>query len=160
MAKNHVSISFSEPRLTALAQAMDVMEMEFGDLISLPVAERRAMFKMGDKSEVFVRETIDTLGQNPKLVPEALNLPEAQADLAALDALRPLLRRLQQLVERAESTETALGADLMATALEGYALLKVSGRHQGLEGRRRELSARFVRSARVATERRPDVEPA
>lgn len=33
----------------------------------------------------------------------------------------------------------------MSIALEGYGLLKVSGRNQGLEGLRKELSSRFAR---------------
>jgi hypothetical protein len=48
----------------------------------------------------------------------------------------------------------ALGSDIMSTALEGYSLLKVSGKNQGLDGLRKELSARFVKSAR-ATEATP-----
>jgi hypothetical protein len=72
-------------------------------------------------------------------VPDALELPEAQADLAALNGLRPVLRRLQQLTARAESTEMALGADTFSAALEGYDLLKVSGKRHGRESERRAL---------------------
>lgn len=43
----------------------------------------------------------------------------------------------------------------MAFALEGYALLKVAGRNQGLEGLRKELSARFAK-----TSAKPDTPPA
>jgi len=157
MARNLVSISFTEQRLAAIIAAIVALETECADLISIPVAEQRNFAKMGEKSEVFCRETLGVLGDNPKLVPESLGLPEAKADLAALDALRPLLRRLQQLVERAECTEMALGADIMSTALEGYGLLKVSGKHHGLEGKRRELSSRFVRAARApALEQAPE----
>ncbi|MBT2746592.1 MULTISPECIES: hypothetical protein [unclassified Lysobacter] len=52
---------------------------------------------------------------------------------------------MQRLAERGEDTETALGADLMAFALEGCGLLKVSGKHQGLDGPRKEMSARWGR---------------
>jgi hypothetical protein len=107
---------------------------------------------MGDKSEVFAREVLAVLLDNPKLVSESLGVPEAVADLKALDQLRPILRRLQVLVERGESTEMGLGADLMQAMLEGYATLKVSGKHHGLEGKRRELSARFARASRKGAE--------
>jgi hypothetical protein len=151
MARNLVSLSFAEQRLTTIRAALSTLETELAELVSIPAAQRRELFKMGDKSEVFCRETLSVLADNPKLVPESLGLPEAQGDLAALDALRPLLHRLQQLVERGESTEIALGSDIFGAALEGYGLLKVSGKHHGLEGKRRDLSARFVRSARVVT---------
>jgi hypothetical protein len=61
---------------------------------------------------------------------------------------------LQQLTERASDTEVALGSDVMNCALQGYALLKVSGKNQGLEGLRKELGARFAKAARLV-----EVEP-
>lgn len=150
MPSNHVSLVLPAESLARIGQALDALEAELKGLISMTGAQHRALFKMGEKSEVFCRETLATLQQNPKLVPEALELPAAQADLAALDALRPIQRRLQQLNERAQSTELALGADIFSTALEGYNLLKVSGKHHGLEGRRRDLSSRFDRPSRKA----------
>lgn len=53
--------------------------------------------------------------------------------------------RLRRLTERAEDTEAVLGSDVMTLTLEGYALLKVAGRNQGLEGLRKDLSARSPR---------------
>lgn len=37
----------------------------------------------------------------------------------------------------------ALGSDMMLAALEGYALLKVSGKSMGLDGLRKDLGARW-----------------
>lgn len=85
------------------------------------------------------------LAQNPQVVPPSIDVAEAHADLDALDRLRPRLARLQRLSERAEDTEAALGSDVMSLALEGYALLKVAGKNQGLEGLRKDLSARFAK---------------
>jgi hypothetical protein len=47
------------------------------------------------------------------------------------------------LLEKAD--ETALGSDVMSAALEGYALLKVSGKGAGLDALRHGMSARFTR---------------
>ena len=44
----------------------------------------------------------------------------------------------------------ALGSDIIAVALEGYGLLKVSGRSEALKSARRDLSARFAKAARSA----------
>jgi hypothetical protein len=152
MATDRVSISFTEEQIQRVLAAIIILETELVSLISIPVAQRAGLFKMGDKSEVFAREVLAVLLDNPKLVSESLGLPEAVADLKALDQLRPILRRLQVLVEKGESTEMGLGADLMQAMLEGYAVLKVSGKHHGLEGKRRELSARFARASRKAAE--------
>jgi hypothetical protein len=152
MAKDRVSISFTEEQIQRVLAAIVILETELAPLISIPYAERRNMAKMGDKSEVFVRDTLKVLLDNPKLVSEGMGVPEAVADLKALEQIRSFLGRLQALVEKGESTELGLGADLMAAMLEGYAMLKVSGKHHGLEGKRKELSARFARASRKVAE--------
>ncbi|MBA2592108.1 MAG: hypothetical protein H0U97_07555 [Gammaproteobacteria bacterium] len=40
-------------------------------------------------------------------------------------------------------------SDVMSAALEGYALLKVSGKGAGLDALRQGMSARFTRRARI-----------
>lgn len=81
---------------------------------------------------------------------------EAQADIRALDTLRPLIARMQRRKRRMTDSEMALSSDAMNTALEGYALLKVSGRTRGLEALSNALSERFARSS---SRNVPDPEP-
>lgn len=88
------------------------------------------------------------LEQNPDIVPAAIHLSEAQADLLAMDQLRPVAARLQRLSERVADSRTALGSDAMNTALQGYGLLKVAGRNKGLEALSEALSTRFSRNSR------------
>ena len=59
------------------------------------------------------------------------------------------MQRLQRLGERVVDTDMAAGAVVMRTALQGYALLKVSGKNQGLEGLRETVGERFARKPRV-----------
>ena len=70
--------------------------------------------------------------------------------------MRPRLHRLQRLAERAQDSETALGSDVMSLVLEGYALLKVAGRNQGLEALRRELGSRFSKTRPADATPTPD----
>ena len=130
--------------------ALTALEGALSGLISLDADERRRLTKMGQKSEVFCRQALSVLAQNSQIVPPSLNLREAQADLGALDRLRPVLDRLQRLAERGSDTEMALGSDVMDVALEGYGLLKVSGKNQGLDGLRKELSSRWAKTRRAA----------
>lgn len=148
MSQNLVSLQLSNEQIAQAEAALATLEQALAPLVSLTPAERRRLTKMGQKSEVFCRQALKVLTQNPQIVPPSLDLAGAQADLAALDQLGPLLDRLQRLAERGSDTEMALGADVMDAALEGYALLKVSGRQQGLDGLRKELSARWSRSRR------------
>ncbi|RYZ75082.1 MAG: hypothetical protein EOP91_00040 [Lysobacteraceae bacterium] len=161
MNQNLVSIVFDAARLTAIDAALASLEAELEDLVALPVDQRRDLFKMGDKSEVFCRSTLTVLSQNPKIVNEGLGLPEALADMAALDALRPRLARLRLLLDRGTDTETALGADIFATVLEGYGLLRVSGKSHGLEREFRALGrSRFPYKGRKNDSPEEGAEPA
>lgn len=152
MSQNLISMELSDATVTALNAALEQAEAQLAGLIALDNATRRQLTKMGDKSEAFVRQTLTVLEQNPDIVPPGLGLAEAQADLRALDRLRPVLARLQRLAERATDSEMALGSDLMNVALEGYGLLKVSGRNRGLEGASAALAARFTRRSPRPTE--------
>ena len=143
MSQNLISLTLSDEQLAAADQALSSLEQVFAGLIAFHGDERKGLNRMGAKSEQFCRQTLNVLSQNPQVVPPSILLSEGLADLAALDRLRPRLQRLQKLVERAEDSETALGSDVMSLALEGYALLKVAGRNQGLEALRRDLSGRF-----------------
>jgi hypothetical protein len=150
MSQNLISMVLSADQLTAIDGALATLEQNLSGLVALQPSQRRELYKMGEKSEQFGRQTLNVLTNNPQIVPPSLGLAEAQQDVAALDALRPRLQRMKRLVERGEDTETALGSDIMSTALEGYGLLKVSGKNQGLDGLRQELSSRFAKSRRVA----------
>ena len=150
VSQNLVSLVLSNDQLTAIEGALVTLEQNLTGLIALTTEQRRTLAKMGDKSEVFCRQTLKLLAQNPQVVPPSLDVAEAQADLAAFDQLGIFQMRLQRLSERAQDTSTALGSDLMQFALEGYGLLKVSGKNQGLEDLRRSLSTRFSRHTQRA----------
>lgn len=155
MSQNLISLALTADQLTAVEGALATLEQNLTGLIALQPAQRRSLTKMGDKSEVFCRQTLKLLQQNPQVVPPSLDVAEAAADLVAFDQIGSFLLRLTRLSARAEDTSTALGSDLMSFALEGYGLLKVSGKNQGLEDLRRDLGARFARGAA-----RPTSEPA
>jgi hypothetical protein len=150
VSQNLLSLTLTDDQISAINNALTALEAATTGLIAMDNATRRQLTKMGDKSEAFVRQTLLVLEQNPDIVPAALGFAEAQADLRALDQIRPVLARLQRLTERASDSEMALGSDLMNVALEGYGLLKVSGRNKGLEGASEALSARFARRRSAA----------
>ena len=148
MTQNLISLSITEEQQTAALAGLAQIEAALPGLLSLDAVERKRMTYMGDKSEVFTRQTLRVLEQNPQIVPPSLDLPEAQADLQALDRLRPVLERLQRLHARVEDTANALGSDAMATALEGYGQIKLSGTAHGLDELRREIGGRWARGSR------------
>lgn len=148
--QNLISLTLTDTQLQAVDQALSDLEAQLTGLVAMTSAQRRKLARMGDKSEAFCRQTLSMLSQNPQVVPATLNVADAVSDLQALDRLRPRLQRITQLAERASDTEIALGSDVMRCALDGYAILKVAGRNQGLEGLRRGLGTRFAKSARAS----------
>ena len=152
MAKNLVSmIVTAQPRTTALA-ALGSVEAPLVGLISLEPDDRKSLTRMGPKSDTFARGTIRVLAANAAVVPPGLNVTGAQADLAALDMLLPIADALQRLNSRVQDTVAALGHDVMDVALDGYALLKVTGDTQGLVELRKDLGSRFARARRKEEE--------
>lgn len=157
---NLVSISISNEQAVAIDGAMTSLEGNLKDLINLTVDARKKATKMGAKSEIFCRQTLLALQQNPQIVPPSVNVADAVADLAVLDLLRPIFRRLEQLLERATDTEFALGNDLMNVALQGYGHLKVAGKTEGLKSLSKSLGERFAKGPRQQVELVPTPEPA
>lgn len=149
MPQNLVSVAISNDEA---AQLRDAVTQLVGALqpktIALDNDARRELLKMGGKSEAFGRQVFTVLQQNRQLVPPSLGLDDAAQDWHTLDALRPLLADLEQLVERLRDTEMALRSDLMVFNYEGYALLKVVGKQQGLDGQLKDLGMRFQRNGR------------
>ncbi|RZA17660.1 MAG: hypothetical protein EOP93_12990 [Lysobacteraceae bacterium] len=152
MSQNLIDLELSETTLAAIDAALAGLETELSMLRGLDAEERRGLSKMGDKSEAFCRQAVVVFSQNAQVLPGNFDLPAYKRDLAALDALRPRLRRMQRLNELMTHTEMALGSDLMSASLEGYAVLKVAGKAKGLEGIREMLSSRFARRRKGAAE--------
>ena len=148
MSQNMVSLNFTADDMAAIAAAIATLEAKLSGLIELSVDERRTLNKMGDKSEAFCRQTLVVLAQNPQILPAELNLAEAEGDLRNLDLLRPQFARLRQLVAKADDTEMALGSDILATALDGYALAKVFDKGAALDALKEAMAGRFGRSRR------------
>jgi hypothetical protein len=146
--QNLISLKPSTQDIADLDAALATLQRVLGPMLALQPQQRRDLLKMGDKSEAFCRQTLAVLSANPQIVPPNLDLAEANADLAALDLLRPRLQQLEQLVERLDDTVLALGSDVISVALEGYGLLKVSGKTEALKGARKALSVRFAKQPR------------
>lgn len=145
MGQNLVSLQLTAEDLVAVDAALRTLEQKLAVLVELSIDERRALTKMGEKSEAFCRQTLIVLAQNPQIIPAELDVREAENDLQQLDLLRPRFARLRQLATRADDTEMALGSDVMAAALEGYALAKVFGKGAGLDALRAAVGSRFSR---------------
>lgn len=150
MSQNLISLQLTQEDYAKFDGLLTELEALLAPLIDLTTDERRALARMGEKSEVFCRQALSLMSQNRNLIPEEVMLAEAENDLHHFDALRPRYNRLLQLTGRCEDSVTALGSDVMSTALEGYALMRVLGRGAGLEELRGSLGTRFAKRSSAA----------
>jgi len=155
VSQNLITLTVTDEQLQSVRTALAQIEAALPGLISMESGERRGLMLMGPKSEAFARQTLRVLEQNPKIVPPSLDLAAAQGDLAAFERLQPLLERVQRLAAQLDDTVAALGSDVMDTALEGYAHIKLSGGAHGLDDLRRELGGRFAKRRRAPTAAEP-----
>lgn len=143
MSQNLIQLNLSVEDYAAIDGALNTLEQRLAGLIDLTVDERRGMVRMGEKSEAFCRQTLMAMEENRQMVPASVGLDDARADLDQLEQLRRRAHRLQRLTGRTEDSLTALGSDVMSTALEGYGLLKMLGKGAGLAPLREALGSRF-----------------
>jgi len=145
MSQNLIHMKLDAAAPDAISQSLAALESTLQWLVALEPQQRRELTKMGDKSEAFCRQAVVAFSENSEVLPRNFDLDGFRNDLATLDVLRPIVGRVGRLYQRLIDTEMALGSDLMSNALEGYAVLKVAGKGQGLDRMRETLAARFTR---------------
>ena len=139
------AVRFTPEDLAAIDAALVQLEQRFARLVALDARQRRRLYKMGNKTEKFCRETLNVLDKNRQLAPPAMDLNGALSALRTIDELRPRSKQILKLAERMRDTELALGSDVATAARQGYNSLGEFGDRHGLEGMRQALSARFKR---------------
>ena len=143
MTQNLISLDFGVDDIAAIDKALDILEAKFDRFVTLTPDQIRRLNKMGDKSEAFCRQATVVLEENPQLIPPGFSVAELRQDVTDLDLMRPRFLRLRELLENADSTEMALGSDIINAALEGYGYIKMGGKSAGLDGLREGMNARF-----------------
>lgn len=146
MSKNRISVSFPPDSVQRVREALAILETEFTALVSLSKDERRDLFRMGPKSQAFCTTALNVAEEHSGIMPRDFDIAAFRQDQDALDVLRPLAMRFDQLNQRMADTELVLGSDLMSAALEVYGLVKGSAKDKGLDQARQALSERFGRN--------------
>ena len=143
MSQNLISLTIDSSRFTAIEAAVTALEKELVDFVELSVEQRRELLKLGPKTEVFCRATIEVMERNPGALPADFDLNAIRQDRVAIDQVRSLLSRLRMLVSRVQDTEMALGSDLYKAALDGYRFAKATGKGAMLDELRMQASPLF-----------------
>lgn len=149
MSANRITLVITAEQLQAAADGIARVRAVFPALPRLEPGELRELHGFGAKNEVFSRGILRALQAHPQIVPSSMDMAGTQADLDALDALRPLLETVRQLHAELEDAAALLGHDVMDFAYAGYQQLKISGGSDStLDQLRREIGAQFSRPRR------------
>ena len=143
MTQNLISLDLGVDDIAAIDKALEILEARLDRFVVLTPDQIRHLNKMGDKSEAFCRQAAVVLEENPQLIPPGFSVAELRQDITDLDLMRPRFLRLRELLQKVDSTEMALGSDIINAALEGYGYMKMGGKSAGLDGLREGMNARF-----------------
>src|SRR3546814_16274481 len=86
MSQNMVSLTISDEQATSAMAGVSPVGAALPGLVSLEPDDRKGLVYMGAKSEVFCRQTIRPMEQNPQFLPLSMDLAVAVAELWALDS--------------------------------------------------------------------------
>lgn len=114
-------------------------------IFNLTPDERTNMLKMGDKTLAFVTKALEYARQNPALVPQFLNLAEAQKDLTLTQDLFHIYQKLTALTRAVEDTMMVAGGEAYEAALIFYNSVKGAARSNaaGSQAIYEEMKQRF-----------------
>lgn len=144
MTQNLISLDLGVDDIAAIDKALEILEARLDRFVVLTPDQIRHLNKMGDKSEAFCRQAAVVLEENPQLIPPGFSVAELRQDITDLDLMRPRFLRLRELLQKVDSTEMALGSDIINAALEGYGYMKMGGKSAGLDGLRESMSVRYT----------------
>jgi hypothetical protein len=96
MSQNLITLNLTDADFLDIDKALTELEQKLIELIDLQTSERRAMPKMGQKSEAFCRQRLAVLAQNPQMIPASMNLADAQKIVWTAQQRARLLRWWQE----------------------------------------------------------------
>lgn len=113
--------------------------------ITLSPSDRMELLKMGDKTQAFVEKSLEYAGREPALVPNFLDLPEAQKDYKLASDLGELSRSLDKLLQEVNDAWMLAGSEAYDAALIFYGSVKAANRTDsgGVESIYADLAQRF-----------------
>jgi hypothetical protein len=144
MAYQNITATLSEKDIQEIKAALQTIEQKLPFLITLSVEERRKLFKMGDKSLAFVKNSLTAAQSNRDILPASFDLDEFVRDYQLAATLTELLIGLRQLSEQVDDTLMAVSSEAMTSSLTVYDYVKTAAKKTpGLKTLAEQLGERF-----------------
>ena len=125
MPQNLATLSLTDAETAALTAHLDGIETILGPrFVSLTLAQRQSLVKMGAKSRTFCEKAIPGIQSQAASLPPDLDLAALAGDLADYQKLEPFQTRFLTIGEKIDDTLKAVSSDVMTGAIIGVTFLK------------------------------------
>ena len=146
--KNQISVEIPATVIAEVNQKLqDCKTLLAPYLQGLTTEERKALFKMGDKTVATVQKVKSYMETNPEFIPNYMDKVEFLKDEAVVSSLTPIGNLATQLDSDIEDTLTITGSEALMSALLYYGTTKEAA-DKGVTTAKPiydDLSQRFVR---------------
>jgi hypothetical protein len=127
MKQDLVSYVFKEADFTALKQQISEIQTKIDVFaIELHLDNKRELKTLGDRSLPFTDQAFLYATQQPKLVPDYINMEEFAKDINLFKQSKELIKMLEVVQERLNDTSIAAGSDAFSTARKFYDSVKAA----------------------------------
>ena len=147
-AKNQISVEIPQAVIAEVNQKLQECKTLLAPYLQgLTTEERKALFKMGDKTVATVQKVKSYMDTNPEFIPAYMNKTEFLKDESVVTSLTPIGNLATQLASDIEDTLTITGSEALMSALLYYGTAKEAA-DKGVTTAKPiydDLSQRFVR---------------
>jgi hypothetical protein len=147
MAQNRVDATLAQADVDAVMAALVTIRQKLPFLVNLSAEDRRALPKMGDKSQGFVRAAQQVAALHPEILPGTFNGADLQKDVVLFDALKPISIELALIGGLIDDTLLEVGSEAYAAALVFYQHAKGTAFGDALDEAADSMSRRFARKS-------------
>ena len=140
-----VNATLSAATVATIMTSLAGIRTNLAMLQTLADEERSTLAKMGDKTQAFVKEALDTANRHPEILPSKFDLADFQSDVDLIESLKPIWGEVRELFTALDDTILLAGSEAFAAALEVYQYAKVNDKDGELTDALKDMGQRFSR---------------
>ena len=148
MDPNTISATLSIDDQQAIRAAVETLRQKLPFLIDLTMEERKAIAKLGDKTQGFVQKAWEIANQHEHLFAAAF-LDEMRKDAQLLDVLSAIELSIQTLAKKLNDTKMQVGAEAYAAARTVYLVTKTPFAKAALRDASDDLARHYGRKRKT-----------
>jgi hypothetical protein len=128
MSTNRLSVEITQEKSDAVDQLMSDLLVELDFLVSLSIAGKKRLAKMGRKNLDFVNRSFRHAGGSTQFLPSFLTVEEFKKDVDLAVWLRKFEKQLDMLADRVKDTAILAEAEAFRAARYYYSAVKAAAR--------------------------------